>query len=348
MGNINARPGCLREIDRLNVFDGVIKMYEDQPESVVLEYPLYMKFAEEAGVDEGGVQRDMYTAFWEDCYCLLFEGATTLVPMVHPQIDLSQFVTIGRIVSHGYLATGILPDRIALPVLISALHGPDVTIPDHILIEAFVDYVSATERLTLKSAFDSPSFSHSLTDRLIDILSRFGCRKMPTPSILQSMVIQAERYEFCVKPAAALSLLHSGVPPIHRSFWKGKTVNDIYTLHCMQVATPEKVIALLESDYCTQAQESVYKYLVTMLGNMSFSEIRLFLRFVTGCSICITPKIIISYNSLDGAGCQPILHTCDATLELSVFYKNYVDFCDEFKVFLSSTKEEFCWRMDSV
>ena len=157
MVNINAKPGCLREIDRLNVFDGIIKMYEDKPESVVLEYPIWMKFAGEAGIDEGGVQRDMYTAFWDDCYSLLFEGATMLVPMVHPQIDLSQFVTIGRVISHGYLATGILPDRIALPVLISAVRGLDVTIPEHILLEAFVDFVSATERVTLRSAIDALS-----------------------------------------------------------------------------------------------------------------------------------------------------------------------------------------------
>ena len=348
MVNINAKPGCLREIDRLNVFDGIIKMYEDKPESVVLEYPIWMKFAGEAGIDEGGVQRDMYTAFWDDCYSLLFEGATTLVPMVHPQIDLSQFVTIGRVISHGYLATGILPDRIALPVLISAVRGLDVTIPEHILLEAFVDFVSATERVTLRSAIDALSFSPSLTDRLIDVLSRFGCRKMPTPSTLHGMIIQAARYEFCVKPAAALSLLHSGVPPVHQSFWKEKSASDIYALHCKHVATPEKVIALLQSDHCTQAQECVYKYLVTMLGNMSLSEIRLFLRFVTGCSICITPKIAVTYNSLDGAARRPISHTCDVTLELSVFYKNYVDFCNEFKTFLNSTKEDFCWRIDAL
>ena len=45
--------------------------------------------------------------------------------------------------SHGYLATGILPDRIALPVLIIALLGPGTVILDQVLpniyIEAFID-----------------------------------------------------------------------------------------------------------------------------------------------------------------------------------------------------------------
>jgi len=88
------------------------------------------------------------------------------------------------------------------------------------------------------------------------------------------MIIQEARYKFCV---AALSLLHSRVPYVHRSFWKEKFVNDIYMLRYKQVATPEKVIAPLNSDHCTQAQECVYNYLVTMLGNMSLTEIQLFL-----------------------------------------------------------------------
>jgi len=100
----------------------------------------------------------MYTAFWDDCYSLLFEGAATLVPMVHPHIDLSQFVTIGRVISHGYLATGIFPDRIALPVLISAVHGVGVSIADSILIEALVDFVSATERINLKRVLNATKF----------------------------------------------------------------------------------------------------------------------------------------------------------------------------------------------
>ena len=65
--------------------------------------------------------------------------------MIHPQIIISTYVVIGRIISHGYLATGILPNRIALPVLISAILGPSVKIPDHIFIDTFMDYLSSME-----------------------------------------------------------------------------------------------------------------------------------------------------------------------------------------------------------
>ena len=39
-------------------------------------------------VDLGGIQCEMYSAFWEKAYQLLFEGATTLIPMIHPQTDV--------------------------------------------------------------------------------------------------------------------------------------------------------------------------------------------------------------------------------------------------------------------
>ena len=79
-------------------------------------------------VDLGGIQCEMYSAFWEKAYQLLFEGATTLIPMIHPQTDVSLFPATGLILSHGYLVAGVLPLRIALPTLASLLLGPTVSV----------------------------------------------------------------------------------------------------------------------------------------------------------------------------------------------------------------------------
>ena len=81
-----------------------------------------------------------------------------------------------------------------------------------------------------------------------------------------------------------------------------------------------------------------YAYLTTMIGNMQRQELRLFLRFVTGGSVCIAPKIKIAFNNLSGLGRRPIAHTCDFLLVLPVSYINYEDLCSDFKA----------WRMDSV
>ena len=52
----------------------------------------------EVAIDEGGVTRDMYSAFWEEAYNHLFDGATILVPLVHAQTDMGIFPILGKII----------------------------------------------------------------------------------------------------------------------------------------------------------------------------------------------------------------------------------------------------------
>ena len=82
--------------------------------------------------------------------------------------------------------------------------------------------------------------------------------------------------------------------------------------------------------------------------NMQPPELRLFLRFVTGASVCIAPKIEVTFNNLSGLARRPIAHTCDFNLELPTAYVNYEDFYGEFKAILTSTSKEFSWRMDAM
>ena len=89
----------------------------------------------------------MYSAFWEQAYKKLFEGATVLTPMIHPQMDImSVFPIIGRILSHGYLVAGILPTRIALPTLMCILLGPATIVATDTLLDTFLDFISACFR----------------------------------------------------------------------------------------------------------------------------------------------------------------------------------------------------------
>ena len=46
-------------------------------------------------------------------------------------------------------------------------------------------------------------------------------------------------------PAAAITLLSSGVPLNHQSFWAKKSPADIQSLHHRLTATPLKVISIL-------------------------------------------------------------------------------------------------------
>ena len=65
---------------------------------------------------------------------------------------MSLMPVLGRIISHGYLATGFLPLRITFPSLVNILLGPTVTIPDNLFMEAFKDSISCYEASILKEA----------------------------------------------------------------------------------------------------------------------------------------------------------------------------------------------------
>ena len=63
MQSINAVIGSEHFIDRATVYEDVINVYRD--DEITKECPIYIEFVGEMAVDYGGVQRDMYSAFWE-------------------------------------------------------------------------------------------------------------------------------------------------------------------------------------------------------------------------------------------------------------------------------------------
>ena len=147
--SIGAFPGLTHTVRRSYIFKDVLSLYGN--ENICQEYPIDIEFESEEAIDHGGVQREMFSAFWEQAYLQPFEGATILIPLLHPQTD----TVFGRILSHGYLVTGFLPIRIALPTLICMLLGP--VIPSDIMEGAFLDYLCCVERETIKRSIWSPS-----------------------------------------------------------------------------------------------------------------------------------------------------------------------------------------------
>ena len=350
MKSVHARFGDEHTITRENIYEDVIDLYREGV--IVGECPISIEFKGEMGQDLGGLQRDMFSEFWDIVYERFFEGATTLSPMIHPQLDLTVYPIFGRIISHGYLAVGILPIRIALPSLVCMLLGPSVFIPSHVVINSFIEYVSTSERRILKDAltFDKEGvFPQSVQDNLLNVLSRFGCRLLPKPSNLMELIEQVARYEFIAKPSAAISQINSEIPLNHRNFWNGKTANDLWELYRRLGVTSSKVISLLRfPGQYTQTEARIGGYLTTFIGNMQTAQLSTFLRFVTGSSVCIVKSIDVSFNSLSGLARRPIAHTCDPLLELPITYINYSDFHSEFQAILSETNKEFSFIIDAV
>jgi len=347
MHSIAACRGIVHNINRANLFKDVICLYQD--DEIVKECPIFIEFKGENALDYGGVQRDMFSGFWEEAYTKFFEGSTLLTPMVHPQVNISLFPVLGKVISHSYLVSGMLPVRIALPTLMCILKGPLTVVSDRDLTEAFLDYVTVDERHIIKTALDcKEKFSPDLQDDLLTTLGGFGCREMPTPKNLQDIVRQVAKYLFVTKPAAGIAMINSGIPTAHLEFWSNKSLQDLREIYrCLSVSR-KKVLGLLTVPYFSKPQEEmVFGFLQAMIGIMSQKELRLFMRFVTGSSVCATSKIMVCFNSLDGVARRPIAHTCDSMLELPHTYINCDDLYNDFQSIFDATNEEFTWVMDA-
>ena len=350
---LDTHHGMPHPIKREKLYEDCIDLYINNMPTLLHEYPFHIAYEGERAIDTGGVSRDLFSAFWEDAYVKDFDGSSTYVPSVHPHSDISRYSVLGAIMSHGFMSSGILPNRLAFPVIASTLLGTDVAFPDSVIVDSFTDHVSSYESTIFREALtlansESPNshFSPQLNDALLSVLSIRGCREMPTPSNIQRILLQVAQYELLTKPLSALLSLSRGVPKEYHSFLRGFSVARLYELYKSLNATRGSVIAMIaESDSMTSTQSRILGYLKTFIGNLEHRDLRNFLRFVTRSSVMINKKIRITFNALSGLVRRPISHTCSCTLELPLTYPTYPEFAQEFITVLRS---EVAWPMEAM
>jgi len=87
-------------------------------------------------------------------------------------MDMTSLPFLGTVLSHGYIAAGFLPTRIAFPSLACSLLGVNIETPSNIFLEAFSDSLSQSERSSLKDALNESNihFSSSMSSKLITII----------------------------------------------------------------------------------------------------------------------------------------------------------------------------------
>lgn len=88
-----------------------------------------------------GVKRKVFTLFWERALEKFFEGHSTFVPRVGPDVPDSHYQTIRRVISHSYLLIGMFPSAISKVFLTAFLAGKDALSADD-YISGFLEDVS--------------------------------------------------------------------------------------------------------------------------------------------------------------------------------------------------------------
>ena len=351
MDTLDTHHGLPHAVRREHVFDDCIELYTKNLDYILEEFPFRIRYTKEKAIDTGGVSRDMFSACREDAYIAAFDGGNLLVPAFHPGTDMAKLPVLGAIMSHGFLACSFLPIQLAFPVIAAILLGPSVPLPDAIVMDCFVDYVSSYESEILKkdieiSRTNQPSLAQQLQGQPVDILSHLGCRELPTPQNIHHLLLGIEKHEFLMKPLGALHAIHAGVPQVHHDFWAQFSVQNLFELYMALNATPATVMCrIMEPEQLNSAQVRMLGYLSRFIGDMKQEELRRLLRFITGSSVLIDQDITVSFNRLHGFARRPISHTCSCTLELPTSYTTYLEFAHEFSQVLLS---EVSWAMDSA
>jgi hypothetical protein len=337
-------------VQRKDLFNDIIQLYKNG--DVCEEYPFRIQFEGERALDFGGVARDMFSAFFETMYLKFFSGGALVTPAIHPGTDFALLPLLGSIISHAYLVCGVLPTRIALPTLAGILLRR-CELPEEVILSSFIDSLSLHDRQLLMDALaeskqDLPSFSSKVTHGLQFLLGFYQCREIPRPNTIKRIVLQIATFEFKTKPSAAIAAMSSGIPPLHGAFWQTMSIGKFYSIYRSASVSTSKVLSMLDDSTITSSpsEELVMSYLRQYVGNMREDELRAFLRYVTGSSICASSGITVSFNCLDGAARHPLAHTCSCLLELPTTYINYEEFSSEFDAILADKEE--AWRMDAL
>ena len=117
-------------IDRATLFDSVLALYSDYSGRVAMEFPFRVQFKGEKASDLGRVARDFFSGFFEEAYIKLFDGNNLLYPAVNGSVNMRSFEVLGSIISHGFLVSGVFPDRLSFPSLAAVLMGPKISITE--------------------------------------------------------------------------------------------------------------------------------------------------------------------------------------------------------------------------
>ena len=351
MTSLSLTRGVTHTIKRNDIFNQVMTLYMNNRKQLLQEYPFRIQFRGEKAVDLGGVARDMFSAFYEEAYKHLFDGSSLLCPVVHPEMDMSLLTTVGFVISHAYMVSGVLPVRIAFPCLAQSILGTSVAVPESVIVEAFQDSLSTHDSNVVKNALneaeqEQPSFSSQVMSGLVSLLSHYNSRQVPTPKTIRQQITNVARFTFIIKPTAALAMIHSGIPQQHRPFWDKMGIAGLLSTYKAQSVCPAMVLMMIDGAEGQNAtQERVLGYLRQYIGNMGADELRTFLRFTTGSSVCSALKIDVHFNMLSGASRRPIAHTCIPSLELPTTYTTYTEFVCEFRNCLAN---EHSWIMDGI
>lgn len=323
--------------DRVTLLDEMLVFFKD-PE--ILNKKITFEFVSEHGSDMNGVLRDAYSAFWIEFFRRSAEGEESSVPALNSKWQGEEWQAIGRIFAKGFVDHNVLPIQMS-PVTTIVVSFGEASVTDQILNEAFLNYVSKTERDTLSIALTKDSFDEEILDDLIDLLDRFSCKQRPTKENLQILLNNIAHKELIQNPKYATDNMAIGCREVFLSHFI--SVEKILTTYRDMEPTPKKVLKMLEALPKGNSEATSLRYLQQYIRGQNSVSLKKLLRFLTGSEAITVEKIEVTFTQLEGLSRRPIAHTCGPLLELPSTYLSYPELRNELDSILA---DDSCFTMN--
>ncbi|XP_034048418.1 uncharacterized protein LOC117529683 [Thalassophryne amazonica] len=316
-------------VRRIKVVDDLLSVFMD---SKIMNINLKMVIVNEKAVDDDGVSREIYTAFWEQFldYC---EGEDERVPRLRPDFWDSEWQAVGRIWVKGLLDHGVLPVRLCKAFILACIHGIDY-VDEDILMLSFLNYLPLVERSAVESALQG-TMDDSNEDDLMDLFTRMGSHSLPPKNNFKAAIETMAHKAILQEPKYVIDCFAIPMAQVQQKL-SDKT--SVLCLYDSKQPTGKRVAQLLETTnvMLSQREQTTFNYLQRYIKNADQSKAGQILRFCTGASVICVSKIMVCFNVETGLNRRPIGHTCGATLEVPCTYSSYPEFRSEFDNILSS------------
>ncbi|CAJ1057723.1 uncharacterized protein LOC119795027 [Xyrichtys novacula] len=306
-------------ICRIKVVGDLLAVFMD---SRIINMTLKMDFINEKAVDDAGVSREVYTAFWEQ-FLEQCEGETERVPRLRPDFSEAEWQAIGRIWVKGFLDHGVMPAKLSMAFILACITGIE-SVDTDILMSSFLNFLPPIERSAVENALRGRIEEGDQED-LLDLFTRMGSHILPPENSMKSAIEIMAHKAILQEPKYVIDCFSTPMSLVKLKLPDKKSVLSLYE---SKKPTGKRVMQMLETTkvVLSQREQATLNHLQRYVKNADEAKAEKILRFCTGSSVICVEKIMVSFNAETGLNRRPVAHTCGATLDLPCTYSSYPEF----------------------
>ena len=188
-------------VNKENVVQDLISIYKD---STILQ-KFVSASMEGADATGDGVLREVYSLFWDQFLSQSDGDSEHTIPIV-PSLNQEDYASIGRIITHQFVMSGIFPVKVSQASIQHAVLGH---VSDECKINSFLQILPQGERKLLSKALAGDGALP--TQDIIDLLDDYKKRQLPTVDNVRSLLLHISTAGFVTKPFLCLKSIRQGM-----------------------------------------------------------------------------------------------------------------------------------------